>query len=589
MEVEGWEKRTRYCGTLRLEDVGQEVVLNGWVQTRRDHGGVIFLDMRDITGLVQVVCNPEVSPEAHAAARHVRSEYVLSCRGLVRARPPESVNPRLETGEVEVLAEKVTVINASQTPPFEIEPGSGVDETLRLRYRYLDLRRPDMQEALILRSRVTQEVRNFLLSRNFLEIETPMLTKSTPEGARDFVVPSRLQPGKFYALPQSPQLFKQLLMVAGFDRYFQIARCFRDEDLRADRQPEFTQIDLEMSFVEPEDVMSLMDEMFAHLFRSVLGLEIPTPLPRLTWKEAMERYGTDRPDPRWGMELRDFSSLFRDTEFKVFRSALEGGGRIRGFKVAGMRSPARRELDGLVEEALRLGAGGLVWVVREGEAVKSPAAKFLSSRETEGLIRKAGLEEGEVAVLAAGREELNGILSGLRSYCAGRYAPPPPERFSFVWVTGFPLFDWDEEEKRYKSNHHPFTAPSASCLEYLEERPLDVASDSYDLVLNGVELGGGSIRIHEPGLQARIFRILGLSEEEAEEKFGFLLEAFRFGPPPHGGIAFGLDRLVMLMAGRESIREVIAFPKTQSGSDPLTGAPDVVYPQQLRELRWRPI
>ncbi|WP_287153545.1 aspartate--tRNA ligase [Candidatus Solincola tengchongensis] len=589
MKDGGWEKRTHYCGTLRTSDVGREVVLNGWVQTRRDHGGVIFLDLRDISGLVQVVCNPEVSPEAHAAARQVRSEYVLSCRGVVRARPEDSVNPRLPTGEVEVMAEKVTVINSSLTPPFEIEPGSGVEETLRLRYRYLDLRRPDMQEALLLRSRVTQEVRNFLISRNFLEIETPILTKSTPEGARDFVVPSRLQPGKFYALPQSPQLFKQLLMVAGFDRYFQIARCFRDEDLRADRQPEFTQIDLEMSFVEPEDVMSLMDEMFAHLFRSVLGVELPVPFPRLTWREAMERYGTDRPDRRWGMEMQDYSRLFRETDFRVFRSALEKGGRVRGFKVAGMRSPARRELDGLVDEARRLGAGGLVWMVRDGEGLKSPAAKFLSLPETEGVVRAAGLEEGEVLLLAAGGEELNAVLSGLRSYCAQRYAPRPDERFSFTWVTDFPLFEWDEEERRYKSNHHPFTAPSAGCLEYLEERPLEATSDSYDLVLNGVELGGGSIRIHDPELQRRVFGILGLSEEEAAEKFGFLLEAFRYGPPPHGGIAFGLDRLVMIMAGRESIREVIAFPKTQSGSDPLTGAPDVVYPEQLRELRLRPI
>jgi len=584
-----WEKRTRYCGTLRMDDVGQEVVLNGWVQTRRDHGGVIFLDLRDITGLVQVVCNPEVSPTAHAAARQVRSEYVLSCRGVVRARPADSVNPRLATGEVEVMAETVTVINPSLTPPFEIEPGSGVEETLRLRFRYLDLRRPDMQEALVLRSRVAQEVRSFLISRNFLEIETPMLTKSTPEGARDFVVPSRLQPGKFYALPQSPQLFKQLLMVAGFDRYFQIARCFRDEDLRADRQPEFTQIDLEMSFVEPEDVMSLMDEMFAHLFRSVLGVELSTPFPRLTWREAMERYGTDRPDPRWGMEIGDFSTLFRETEFKVFRSALEAGGRVRGFKVAGMRSPARRELDGLVDEARRLGAGGLVWMVREGEGLKSPAAKFLSARETEQVVATAGLEEGEVLLLTAGGGELNPVLAGLRSYCAARYAPASGERFAFTWVTEFPLFDWDEEEKRYKSNHHPFTAPSSRCLEDLEEDPLGATSDSYDLVLNGVELGGGSIRIHDPGLQKRIFSILGLSDEEAAEKFGFLLEAFRYGPPPHGGIAFGLDRLVMIMAGRDSIREVIAFPKTQSGSDPLTGAPDTIYPQQLRELRLRPI
>lgn len=588
MPSEEWEKRTHYCGSLREADVGAEVVLNGWVQTRRDHGGVIFIDLRDISGLVQVVFNPEVSPEAHAVARSLRSEYVVSCGGRVRARPPEAVNAKLPTGEVEVMAERVAVVSASQTPPFEIEGSGEVDETLRLRYRYLDLRRRELRDALILRSRVTKMVRDFLDARGFLEIETPMLTKSTPEGARDFVVPSRLQPGKFYALPQSPQLFKQLLMVAGMERYYQIARCFRDEDLRADRQPEFTQIDLEMSFVDPEDVMGLMDEMFAHIFRELLGEELATPFPRLTWQEAMDRYGTDRPDPRWGMEIEDFSHLYTRTACKVFRSALEAGGRVRGFKVAGMRKPTRRELDGLVEEAQRLGSG-LVWMVREGDETKSPVAKFLEAREMEETLRASDLQEGEVLVMAAGGDEVNAVLSGLRGHCARLYAASHAKAFSFVWVTRFPLFEWDEEEKRYKSNHHPFTAPSRECLGFLEERPLEATSDSYDLVLNGVELGGGSIRIHQPTLQERIFRILGLRGEEVEAKFGFLLDAFRYGAPPHGGIAFGLDRLVMIMAGRESIREVIAFPKTQSGADPLTGAPDLVYPEQLRELRLRPL
>ncbi|MBC7246604.1 MAG: aspartate--tRNA ligase [Actinobacteria bacterium] len=582
-----WEKRTRCCGELRSADAGAEVVLNGWVHTRRDHGGVIFIDLRDISGLVQVVFNPEVSSRAHAVARSLRSEYVISCAGKVRTRPPEAVNPRLATGEIEVMAERVTVLSASQTPPFEIEGGGEVDETLRLRYRYLDLRRGEQRDALILRSRVCKAVRDFLDARGFLEIETPMLTKSTPEGARDFVVPSRLQPGKFYALPQSPQLFKQLLMVAGMERYYQIARCFRDEDLRADRQPEFTQIDLEMSFVEPEDVMGLMDEMFAYLFGELLGEELATPFPRLTWHEAMERYGSDRPDVRWGMEIGDYSAIYAGTTCKVFRAALEAGGRIRGFKVAGMRKPARRELDGLVEEAQRLGAGGLVWMVREGDEIRSPVAKFLDGREVADTLRAAGLQEGEVLVLAAGGEETNAVLSGIRDHCARLYPVTPERRFSFVWVTRFPLFEWDEEEKRYKSNHHPFTAPSRECLDFLEERPLEATSDSYDLVLNGVELGGGSIRIHQPALQERVFRILGLRDEEVREKFSFLLEAFRYGPPPHGGIAFGLDRLVMIMAGRESIREVIAFPKTQSGADPLTGAPDAIYPEQLKELRLR--
>ncbi|RJP26979.1 MAG: aspartate--tRNA ligase [Actinobacteria bacterium] len=588
MEDKAWSKRTRYCGTLRRDDVGSEVTLNGWVQRRRDHGGVIFIDLRDVTGLVQVVFNPEISAAAHAAAGEVRGEYVLSCRGVVRARPEDSVNPRLPTGEVEVMAEELSIINTSLTPPFEIEEDSGVDEALRLRYRYLDIRRPDLRDSLILRSRVTGEVRGFLSSRGFLEIETPVLTKSTPEGARDFVVPSRLQPGKFYALPQSPQLFKQLLMVAGLDRYYQIARCFRDEDMRADRQLEFTQIDLEMSFVEPGDVISLMDEMFAHIFRAVLGVELETPFPRMTWHEAMARYGTDRPDTRFGMEIGDLSGSFASSGFKVFRSALDGGGRIRGFVVEGLAAPPRRELDGLVEEAQRLGASGLVWMVREGEGLKSPVAKFLSEEEVAVILRREDLPEGGVLVLAAGSAEIDPILAGMREYCARRFAPAPAERFSFVWVTDFPLFDWDEEEKRYKSNHHPFTSPSRECLEYLEERPLEVTSDSYDMVLNGIELGGGSIRIYDPELQDRVFRLLGLSREEAEEKFGFLLEALRYGPPPHGGIAYGLDRIVMLMAGRDSIRDVIAFPKTQSGADLLSGAPDAVYPDQLKELRLRP-
>ncbi len=587
MEGKTWKKRTRYCGELRLADEGQEVVLNGWVQRRRDHGGVIFVDLRDVTGPVQAVFNPEISPVAHAVAGEVRGEYVLSCRGRVRPRPEESVNPRMATGEVEVMVEEAVIVTTSLTPPFEIQEAISVDEALRLRYRYLDLRRPDMRDALIMRSRVAGEVRSFLASRRFLEIETPMLAKSTPEGARDFVVPSRLQAGKFYALPQSPQLFKQLLMAAGLDRYYQIVRCFRDEDLRADRQPEFTQIDIEMSFVEPEDIISLMDEMFAHVFREVLGEELNPPFPRITYTEAMESYGTDRPDPRWGMEIRDYSHLFAASGFKVFRTALEEGGRIRGFKVEGLLSPPRRELDGLVDEARRLGASGLVWMVREGEDLKSPAAKFLSQAEEGGIMREAGLAEGEVLLLTAGREEIGPVLGGLRSYCGRRYRTGATERFAFTWVTDFPLFDWDEAERRYKSNHHPFTKPSDSCLAYLEERPLEATSDSYDMVLNGVEIGGGSIRIHHPDLQDRVFRILGLEKEETEEKFGYLLDAFRYGPPPHGGIAYGLDRIVMIMAGKESIRDVIAFPKTQSGMDLLTGAPDAIYPSQLKELHLR--
>jgi len=589
VETGNWHKRTCYCGSLRAGDEGREVILNGWVQRRRDHGGVIFVDLRDISGLVQVVFNPEHSRESHRLAGRLRGEYVISCRGRVRLRPEEAINPKLATGEVEVMAEELAIISSSLTPPFEIQDDAVVDEALRLRYRYLDLRRSELRDALIMRSRIAGEVRNFLNSRGFLEIETPMLTKSTPEGARDFVVPSRLQPGKFYALPQSPQLFKQLLMVAGFDKYYQIVRCFRDEDLRADRQPEFTQIDVEMSFVDASDVIAVMDDMFVHLFREILGMELKAPLPRITWREAMERYGTDTPDPRWGMEIRDFSQVFAGSAFKVFRSALERGGKVRGFVVEGLVSPPRRELDGLVEEAQRLGASGLVWVLREGEGIKSPVAKYLSEEETQALLARSGMEEGRVLILAAGSRETDALLSGMRDYCARRFSPPPKERYSFLWVTDFPLFDWDDSERRLKSNHHPFTSPSPGCLEYLKERPLEATSASYDMVLNGVEIGGGSIRIHDPELQEIIFEVLGLARGEVEEKFGFLLEALRYGSPPHGGIAYGLDRLVMLMAGKDSIREVIAFPKTQSGVDLLSGAPDAIYPEQLRELRIKPV
>ena len=589
METGNWHKRTCYCGSLRAGDEGREVILNGWVQRRRDHGGVIFVDLRDISGLVQVVFNPEHSRESHRLAGRLRGEYVISCRGRVRLRPEEAINPKLATGEVEVMAEELAIISSSLTPPFEIQDDAVVDEALRLRYRYLDLRRSELRDALIMRSRIAGEVRNFLNSRGFLEIETPMLTKSTPEGARDFVVPSRLQPGKFYALPQSPQLFKQLLMVAGFDKYYQIVRCFRDEDLRADRQPEFTQIDVEMSFVDASDVIAVMDDMFVHLFREILGMELKAPLPRITWREAMERYGTDTPDPRWGMEIRDFSQVFAGSAFKVFRSALERGGKVRGFVVEGLVSPPRRELDGLVEEAQRLGASGLVWVLREGEGIKSPVAKYLSEEETQALLARSGMEEGRVLILAAGSRETDALLSGMRDYCARRFSPPPKERYSFLWVTDFPLFDWDDSERRLKSNHHPFTSPSPGCLEYLKERPLEATSASYDMVLNGVEIGGGSIRIHDPELQEIIFEVLRLARGEVEEKFGFLLEALRYGSPPHGGIAYGLDRLVMLMAGKDSIREVIAFPKTQSGVDLLSGAPDAIYPEQLRELRIKPV
>ena len=576
------------CGELREEHAGTEVVLCGWVHTRRDHGGVVFLDLRDRTGLVQLVCNPEVSPASHALAHQARTEYVLACRGEVRMRPPEAVNPALATGKVEVLAREIKVLNASRTPPFEIQEGVAADEALRLRYRYLDLRRPEMQEALILRGAVTRAVRSYLDEKGFIELETPVLTKSTPEGARDFVVPSRLQPGRFYALPQSPQLFKQLLMVAGYDRYYQIARCFRDEDLRADRQPEFTQIDLEMSFVEADEVMDTVEGMFDRVFRQVRGEGLELPLPRLTWRRSLELYGDDRPDLRFGMPICDLTAIFASSGLRLFQEELQRGGMVRGFRLEGVTSPSRKVLDELVEFARGLGSAGLVWVVREGEDLRSPLARHLSGEEKKGILEGLGLLEGEVGLILLGTfEETSERLARLRRHCVEKFGIGPRKPWSLVWVVDFPLFEWDEEEKRYKSNHHPFTSPKPEFLDRLEEEPLKVLSDSYDLVVNGSEVGGGSIRIHQRDLQERVFRLLGLGEEEAREKFGFLLEALDYGAPPHGGVAFGLDRLVMLLAGRENIRDVIAFPKTQSGADLLTGAPDVIYPQQLRELRLR--
>ncbi len=583
-------RRTHMCGDLREGHAGEEVALCGWVNTRRDHGGVIFLDLRDRSGLVQLVCNPELSPRAHALAHQARAEYVMACRGEVRLRPPEAVNPALATGKVEVMVRELELLNPAQTPPFEIQEGVTPDESLRLRYRYLDLRRSVMQETLLLRAAVTRTVRSYLDENGFIELETPMLTKSTPEGARDFVVPSRLQPGRFYALPQSPQLFKQLLMVAGFDRYYQVVKCFRDEDLRADRQPEFTQIDMEMSFVDADEVMTTVEGMFSRVFREVRGFEMKTPLPRLTWRRSMELYGDDRPDLRFGMTISELTELFASSESRLFREALGRGESVRGFRLDGVTSPSRKILDELVEFARGLGSAGLIWVVREGDDLRSPLSRHLSEEEKTGIVEGLGLGEGEAGLLLLGTfEETSERLSRLRRHCVERFGMEPRTPWSMVWIVDFPLFEWDEEEGRYKSNHHPFTSPKTEHLDYLEKEPLRVLSDSYDLVINGSEVGGGSIRIHRRDLQERVFRLLGLGEEEAWEKFGFLLEALEYGAPPHGGVAFGLDRLVMLLAGRDNIRDVIAFPKTQSGTDLLTGAPDVLYPQQLGELRLKTI
>ena len=583
MEFSSFTLKSNGCGELRAENVGAAVRLFGWVKSRRDHGGIVFIDLRDRSGIVQVVADPETP--AFSVLERVRPEWVLEVSGVVRRRPEGTENPNMATGEVEVLAKTVTVLRESRTPPFEIEDGIEVDERLRLRYRYLDLRREEMKQNLVLRHRVAAETRAFLDRAGFLEIETPYLTRSTPEGARDFLVPSRLHPGTFYALPQSPQLFKQILMVAGIEKYFQLARCFRDEDLRADRQPEHTQIDIEMSFVDEECVMSLVENLFAHLFSSV-GISIETPFPRLTYDEAMERYGSDKPDVRFGLELIDLDPIFENTAIGVFSSVRSSGGVLRGLPIPVRLS--RKELDDLTEYAKGRGAAGLAWFVVEGGEVRSPLAKFASESELTAIRNLFGEEGGTLLVQAGERYRSLSILGDMRVNLARAHGLSRDEGFSFLWVYDFPMFEWDEDERRWKAMHHPFTRPRAETLDALEGDPASVRAHAYDIVLNGVEVGGGSLRIYDEETQRRVFAALGITAEEATEKFGFLLEAFEYGVPPHGGIAIGLDRLVMLMAGRQTIRDVIAFPKTQSGTCLLTGAPETVSPKQLRELHIKP-
>jgi aspartyl-tRNA synthetase len=571
------------CGELRAEHAGAEVALCGWVGHQRDHGGVLFWDLRDREGIVQVVLHPTEAPEAHAAAEAVKGESVVRVVGEVRRRPEGTANEGLPTGQVEVAAGSVEVLSEAETTPFPIEDRTQADERLRLRHRYLDLRRPEMTANVRLRHRAFRAIRRFFDDRGFVEVETPMLTRSTPEGARDFLVPSRLQPGTFYALPQSPQLFKQILMVAGLDRYYQVVRCFRDEDLRADRQPEFTQLDVEMSFVAEEDVMSLIEQMLAEVWAEVLEVEVKTPFPRLPYAEAMRRYGSDKPDLRYGMELADVSEAFRGTAFRAFSGTLEGGGVVKGFAAPGAASWPRKDLDGLVVEAQGRGAAGLVWIAWSGGRARSPVEKHLSPDEVSAVIEATGAADGDLVLLVADAEtKANTALDGLRRVMASRLGLVSEEAWAFLWITEPPLFEWSEEEEGWVSVHHPFTSPATDDL-----APETARARAYDVVVNGWELGGGSIRIHRPGVQRSVFEALGLSAKEAEEKFGFLLEAFRYGVPPHGGIAFGLDRVAMVLAGEENIREVIAFPKTQSGADLLTGAPAPVAEAQLRELGLR--
>jgi aspartyl-tRNA synthetase len=572
--------RTHTCGELRAADAGESVTLCGWVWRRRDHGGVTFVDLRDREGLVQLVFHPEDAPNAHAAAQHLGSETVVRVTGEVRARPEGTVNPELPTGEVEVAVSELEVLSQADTPPFVIEDRIEASEELRLRYRYLDLRRPEMTKVLALRHAINRIIREEMEGRGFLEVETPLLGRSTPEGARDFLVPSRLWPGTFYALPQSPQQLKQLLMVAGQDRYYQIVRCLRDEQPRADRSFEFTQLDVEMSFVDEEDVFRVIEPLYARIVRELRGVDVPTPFPRMTHREMLSRFGSDKADLRYGMELSDLGEVFAGTGFRAFGSVLEGGGLVKGFAAPGGSELSRKELDDLVQVAKSRGAAGLVWVVVEPEGIRSPVEKHLSAEEVEGLRTATGAGPGDLVLIVADRpDRANVALDGLRRHMAERLGLIPEGEWRFCWLIEPPLFEWSEEEGKWVSAHHPFTSPASDDL-----NPETATSRGYDLVLNGYEVGGGSIRIHRQDVQHRVFEVLGLSEEEIQEKFGHLLQAFRFGVPPHGGIAMGIDRLVMLMAGKETIRDVTAFPKAQSGADPLTGAPAAASDEQLREL-----
>lgn len=578
-------KRSHYCGELTAADNDRAVTLMGWVNTRRDHGGLIFVDLRDRTGLVQVVFSPEINSVSFNKAGGVRSEYVLAVTGRVSIRPEGTANPNLTTGEIEVLADELRVLSQAKTPPFYIEDGVEVDENLRLRYRYLDLRRPEMQQALHLRHRAAKIVRDFLDEHGFWEIDTPMLTRSTPEGARDFLVPSRLNAGRFYALPQSPQLFKQLLMVSGVDRYFQIVRCFRDEDLRADRQPEFTQIDMELSFVDVEDVLELMEKMVSRLCREMLGLEVVTPLPRLTYQEAMDRFGSDKPDTRFGMELVDITDIARGCGFKVFTSAAEEGGQVRGINAAGCGGYSRKDIDDLTKFVAIYRARGLAYFIVTAKGVKSPIAKFFNDQEIAAILERFNAREGDLLLFVADQPDVVAAsLGALRVHLAEQLDIIPRDKFNFLWVTDFPLLEYDEEEKRWVAMHHPFTSPREEDLPLLQTDPGKVRARAYDMVLNGIEIGGGSIRIHRRDVQELMFNAIGLTKEEAHEKFFYMLEAFEYGTPPHGGIAFGFDRLIMLLAGKKTIRDVIPFPKTQSATDLMTMAPGNVDERQLREL-----
>lgn len=577
-------RRTHMCGNLRMENVGEEVVLMGWVQRERNLGSLIFVDLRDTTGICQIVFDNTVSEDVFAKAEKVRSEYVLAVRGRVRER--ESKNKDLPTGDIEVLAEELRILNEAETPPIYIKDDDNVVEAMRLKYRYLDLRKPSMQNRLKIRHKTAKLIRDFLDENNFYEIETPMLTKPTPEGARDYLVPSRVNPGKFYALPQSPQLMKQLLMVSGMDRYYQIVRCFRDEDLRANRQPEFTQVDIEMSFVDVDDVISINEQLLYRIFKEIKGVEIDLPIQRMTYKEAMERFGVDKPDLRFGFELVNISDIVSNSQFKVFKNAIENNGSVRGINIKGYGDRfSRKDISSLEEYVKTFGAKGLAWIKITDEGVNSPIAKFLSEDEKNLILDRMDGEKGDLLLIVADKDSVVfDSLGNLRNEIARRLGILDDNEFKLVWITEFPLFEYDEEEGRYVAKHHPFTHPMEEDIDLLETEPYKVRAKAYDIVINGDEIGGGSIRISDSSLQSRMFKALGFTEEEAWNKFGFLLEAFKYGTPPHGGIAYGFDRLIMLLTNSTNIRDVIAFPKTQSATCLLTGAPSDVSDEQLKEV-----
>ena len=577
-------KRTDYCGDLRLTDAGKKVTLCGWVQRQRDLGALIFIDLRDRTGIIQLAFDENTDKAVFEKASSAKSEYVLAVVGTVKERSAK--NTEIPTGEIEIDVEELRILAKSETPPFEIIENCPTSEIHRLKYRYLDLRRPDLQKNILLRNKVTKITRDYFYDNGFIEIETPMLMKSTPEGARDFLVPSRLHNGSFYALPQSPQIYKQISMVAGFDRYIQIARCFRDEDLRADRQPEFTQIDLEMSFVDVDDVLEMIEKYIHKVFKEAINVDIPEKLPRLTYSEAMDRYGSDKPDTRFEMELFDLSEEVANSEFVVFKSALEAGGTVRAINAKNAVSKlTRKEIDKLTETAKGFGAKGLAWIRMTDDGIASSFAKFMTEDEMTAILNKAGAEKGDVVLVVADRKKslVLSVLGALRCEVAKKLDIIKPG-YNFLWITEFPFFDWDEDAQQYVAMHHPFTSPMDECLEYLETDKAAVKAKAYDLVLNGIELSSGSIRITNPELQDRMFRLLGLSEEEANEKFGFLLGAFKYGAPPHGGMGIGLDRLVMQMVGAESLRDVIAFPKLKDATEPMTECPSPVDKEQLDVL-----